>query len=81
MVDTKKPALFCVEKNVSLVCFEGFFLKTGYYYGYDEHGRPIATSTWTKENKIYVYVKEENEWQPHWIPEAKFKAQYPNYNS
>ena len=37
---TGSPALFRMNQAAKLVSFEGFFLKPGYYYGYDESGRP-----------------------------------------
>lgn len=76
---TRSPALFRLNKDVKLASFEGFFLKPGYYYGYDSQGRPIATSTWTVNERLCLYVKEHGDWTQHWVREAEFKKLYPNY--
>ena len=78
---TRSPALFRLNKDVKLASFEGFFLKPGYYYGYDSKGRPIATSTWTVNERLCLYVKEHGDWTQHWVSEAEFKTLYPNYTN
>lgn len=76
----RSPALFQVKKSQGkLVSYEGFFLKPGYYYGYDSKGRPVATSQWTVNGRICVYVKENGKWTKHWIREDEFRSTYPGY--
>ncbi len=78
---TRSPALYRMDQAAKLVSFEGFFLKPGYYYGYDESGRPIATSTWTVNDRLCLYVKEHGKWVSHWVRESDFRKTYPNYSS
>ena len=67
-------------QSFSKAVFDGFVLKRGYFYGRDDDGRPIATSTFVKDGKLALYTKDNSHWIRSWIPLETARNLYPNLN-
>ena len=46
--------------------YQGFTLKSGFWYGKNLRGQYIAISTWVACGNVAIYVKTEKGWKMEW---------------
>lgn len=52
--------------------YEGFTLKSGYFYGHNLRGQAIATSGWVSGGAVALYTRTERGWEMEWTEIDRF---------
>lgn len=60
-----------LKKNEICRNYHGFTLQSGFWYGKEADGTPVATSGWEMNGLVAVYFQKGEKWEMRWIEEEE----------